>query len=73
MPLGASLPDIIYATMLGFTSVIVEYGLEPSFFVSKLISESLYLSTSLMGQTRYTNPWVPKGHTHVTETFLSMI
>jgi hypothetical protein len=20
-----------------------------------------------MGQTRYTNPWVPKGHTHVKE------
>jgi hypothetical protein len=51
--------------MLGFTSVLVKYGLEPSFFVSKSILESLYLSTSLMGQTRYTNQWVPEGHIHV--------
>jgi hypothetical protein len=28
--------------------------------------ESLYLSTSIMGRTRYTNPWVPEVHTHVT-------
>jgi hypothetical protein len=40
--------------------------LESSFFVSKSIFKSLYLSTSIMGRTRYTNPWVPKGHTHVT-------
>jgi hypothetical protein len=41
--------------------------LEPSFFVSKSIFESLYLSTSMMGRTRYTNPWVPEGHTHIRE------
>jgi hypothetical protein len=56
----------IYATMLRFTRILVEYVFEPSFFVSKSIFESLYLSTSLMGRTRYTNPWVPEGHTHVT-------
>jgi hypothetical protein len=26
----------------------------------------MYLSTSIMGRTRYTNPWVPKGHTLVS-------
>jgi hypothetical protein len=66
MPLGAPLSGFIYATGLRFTSVLVEYWLEPSFFVSKSIFESLLRSTSLMGQTRYTNPWVPKGHTHVS-------
>jgi hypothetical protein len=66
VPLGAPLPGFIYATRLGYTSVLVEYGLEPSFFVSKSISESLFRSTSLMGRTRYTNPWVPEGHTHVS-------
>jgi hypothetical protein len=40
--------------------------LEPSFFVPKSIFESLDLSTSMMGRTRYTNPWVPKGQTHVS-------
>jgi hypothetical protein len=65
-PLGAPLSGFIYATRLGFTSVLVEYGLEPSFFVSKSILESLYLSTFLMGRTRYTNQWVPEGHIHVT-------
>jgi hypothetical protein len=42
MPLGAPLPGFIYATGLEFTSVLVEYVLESSFFVSKLIFESLY-------------------------------
>jgi hypothetical protein len=41
VPLGAPLPGFIYATGLEFTSVLVEYGLEPSFFVSKS-SSSLY-------------------------------
>jgi hypothetical protein len=27
--------------------------------------ESLCRSTSIMGRTRYTNPWVPEGHAHV--------
>jgi hypothetical protein len=35
------------------------HRLEPSFFISKSIFKSLYLSTSLMGWTRYTNLWVP--------------
>jgi hypothetical protein len=67
VPLGVPLSGFIYATRLGFTSVLVEYVLEPSFFVSKSIFESLCLSTSIMGRTRYTNPWVPKGHIHVTQ------
>jgi hypothetical protein len=66
MPLGAPLPSFIYATRLRFTRVLVEYGLEPAFFVSKSIFESLYLSTSLMGRTWYTNLWVPEGHIHVS-------
>jgi hypothetical protein len=65
MPLGAPLPDFIYVTGQEFTSVLVEYELEPSFFASKSIFKSLYRSTSLMGRTRYTNPWVPEGHTYV--------
>jgi hypothetical protein len=65
VPLGAPLPGFIYATRLGFTSFLVEYGLEFPFFVSKSIFESLYLSTSIIGRTRYTNPWVPEGRTHV--------
>jgi hypothetical protein len=68
VPLGAPLPGFIYATGLEFTSVLVEYGLESSFFVFKSIFESLYLSTSLMGRTRYTNLWVPEGHTLVTHS-----
>jgi hypothetical protein len=64
--LRAPLPGFIYATGLGFTSVLVKYGLEPSFFVSKSIFESFCRSTSLMGRTRYTNPRVPKGHIHVS-------
>jgi hypothetical protein len=66
MPLGAPLPGFIYATGLEFTSVLVKYVLELPFFVPKSIFESLYLSTSIMGRTRYTNLWVPEGHTHVT-------
>jgi hypothetical protein len=27
----------------------------------------VYLSTSIMGWTRYINPWVPEGHIHVTD------
>jgi hypothetical protein len=30
----------------------------------------LYLFTSLMGRTRYTNLWVPEGHTHISEYML---
>jgi hypothetical protein len=37
VPLGAPLPDFIYATRLRFTSVLVEYILELPFFISKLI------------------------------------
>jgi hypothetical protein len=66
VPLGAPLPGFIYATGQEFTRVLVEYGLEPSFFYSKLTFESLFLSSSLMGRTRYINPWVPKGHTLVS-------
>ena len=34
----------------------------------QVIFESLYLSTSLMGRARYTNPRVPEGHILVTKT-----
>jgi hypothetical protein len=46
--------------------VSVEYILEFPFFVSKSIFESLFWSTSTMGRTQYTNPWVLKEHTQVT-------
>jgi hypothetical protein len=35
VPLGAPLPGFIYATGQEFKSVLVEYVLEPSFFISK--------------------------------------
>jgi hypothetical protein len=41
MPLGAPLPGYIYATGQEFTSFLVEYELEPSFFISKSIFKSL--------------------------------
>jgi hypothetical protein len=41
--LGAPLPGFIYATRLGFTSVLVEYILEFPFFVSKSILSSPYI------------------------------
>jgi hypothetical protein len=66
LPLRAPLPGFIYATGQEFTSVLVEYGLEPSFFASKSIFEPLYLYTSLMGRAQYTNPRVPEGHSHVS-------
>jgi hypothetical protein len=66
LSLRAPLPGFIYATGQEFTRVLVEYGLESSFFYSKSTFESLYLSTSLMGRTRYTNPRVPEGHTLVS-------
>jgi hypothetical protein len=67
MPLGAPPPGFIYATGQKFTCFLVEYELEHSFFVFKSIFESLYLSTSIMDRTRYTNLWVPEGHTHVKQ------
>jgi hypothetical protein len=65
-PLGAPLPGFIYATGQEFTRIPVEYGLEPSFFYSKSIFESLFWSISIMGRTRYTNLRVPKGHSLIT-------
>jgi hypothetical protein len=56
IPLGAPLPGFIYATGQEFTRVLDEYGLESSFFYSKSTFESLFLSSSLMGRARYTNP-----------------
>jgi hypothetical protein len=66
VPLGAPLTGFIYATKLGFTSVLVEYVLNFPLFISKSIFESLFRSTSIMGRTWYTNPWVSEGHTHVS-------
>jgi hypothetical protein len=66
VPLGAPLSGFIYATGQEFTRVLVEYGLESSFFYSKSIFESLFWSISIMGQTRYTNLRVPKGHSLVS-------
>jgi hypothetical protein len=36
-----------------------------AFLYLQVIFESLYRSTSLMGRTRYTNPWVLEGHTDI--------
>jgi hypothetical protein len=41
MPLGTPLSGFIYATGQEFTSFLVEYELEPSFFLSKSIFKSL--------------------------------
>jgi hypothetical protein len=32
----------------------------------QVIFESLYVFTSIISQTRYTNLWIPEGHTHVS-------
>jgi hypothetical protein len=39
----------------------------------QVIFESLYLSTSLIGRARYTNPRVPEGHTLVTRWVIKLV
>jgi hypothetical protein len=65
MPLGAPLPGFIYATRLEFYKCSSRIRIRAAFIHLQVIFESLYLSTSIMGRTQYTNPWVPEGHTHV--------
>jgi hypothetical protein len=66
MPLGAPLPGFIYATGLRFYKSPSRIQIRAFLLRLQVIFESLYLSTSIMGRTRYTNPWVPEGHIHVT-------
>jgi hypothetical protein len=63
--LGTPLPGFIYATGLRFCKSPSQIRIRTFLLRLQVIFESLYLSTSLMGRTRYTNPWVPEGHIHV--------
>jgi hypothetical protein len=65
MPLGVPLPGFIYATGLRFYKCPSRIRIGTFLLRFQVIFESLYLSTSLMGRTRYTNPWVPEGHIHI--------
>jgi hypothetical protein len=66
VPLKAPLPGFIYATGLRFYKDPSRIRIRAFLLRLQVIFESLSLSTSLMGQTRYTNPWVPEGHIHVS-------
>jgi hypothetical protein len=65
-PLGTPLSGFIYATRLRFYKRPSRIRIRIFLLLLQVIFESLYLSTSLMGRTRYTNLWVPKGHIHVS-------
>jgi hypothetical protein len=65
VPLGAPLPGFIYATGQEFYKSSSRIQIRAFLLRLQVIFESLYLSTSLMSQTRYTNQRVPNGHTHV--------
>jgi hypothetical protein len=66
MPLGAPLPGFIYATRPRFYKSSSRIRIRVFLLLLQVIFESLYLSTSLMGRARYTNPRVPEGHIHVS-------
>jgi hypothetical protein len=64
--LGAPLPGFIYATGIRFYKCPIRIHIRTFLPRLQVIFESLFQSTSIMGRTRYTNPWVPEGHTHVS-------
>jgi hypothetical protein len=64
--LRAPLPGFIYATRLRFYTCPSRIRIRVAFLRLQVIFESLCRSTSLMGRTRYTKPWVPEGHVHVS-------
>jgi hypothetical protein len=70
-PLGAPLPGFIYATGLSFYKCPSPIRIRTFLLHLQVIFESLYLSTTIMGWTRYTNPWIPEGHTHVSSPWVS--
>jgi hypothetical protein len=71
MPLGAPLPGFIYATGLSFYKCPSRIRIRTFLLRLQVIFESLYLYTSIMGRTRYTNLWIPEGHTHVSSPRVS--
>jgi hypothetical protein len=68
--LGVPLPGFIYATRLEFYKCPSRIRIRTFLLRLQVIFESLCLSASITGQTRYTNPRVPKGHIHVTSYIL---
>jgi hypothetical protein len=76
-PSRGALPGFIYAIRLGFTNILVKYKVFVLYSKSILragqLIESLYRSTSIMGQTRYTNPWLPEGHAHISHVSIEIV